>query len=202
MAALRKDKSQAKDRKKKNLKYFLDKQCLFGIDILRQIETQRINTNLRPKLGRLNENDNRKPTMIEYIFKPKYRIYFYHRNSELYNSVKGNLEKGLTVYTPTLGLANLLANIRYIGEFDAEKKVSENLVTISSVFPKSKFKYFEYEALKNNEIVEQSMYSIEIDMDRNIIERDDILMDRTAKEISAFFHEFYEVKNLGNVILF
>lgn len=184
------------------LKYFSDKQCLLGINILRQIETQRININLRPKLGRLNENDNRKPTMIEYIYKPKYRIYFSHENHELYNSVKTNLEKKTTIYTPTLGLANLMAHINYIGEFEAEKKVSNNLITINSVCPKTKFKEFDLENLMDNEIIEQSMYSIEIDLDRNITERDDILMDRTAKPITAYFNEFYEIKNLCNAILF
>lgn len=190
--------------KNKYLNYFSDKQCRIGIEIRNSILMQRINTNLRAVLGRMNVGGNRKPTMIEYIYKPKYRIYLYHSNDKLYEKLKYNLQNHLTEFTPTLGLASLISNFSFIGEFNAKQSFTKDSVIVSTIIPKRKFIDFDKAVLlKNeNEIIEQSMYPIEMDIERNVIERDDVLLDRKCKAITAYLKEYYEIKNLTNVVLF
>lgn len=192
------------DDKNNYLRYFTDKQCLIGLGIRAPIRMQRININLRAKLGRMNPNDNRKPTMMEFVYQPRYRIYVWHRNTELYDSLKRHLESHTTVYTPTLGLAGLISNFSYKGEYEAWQRNERELVEVQSVIPKSKFIGFDSSTLINagNEIIEQSMYPVEMDTSRNVTERDDILFDRTAKPISAYLTDYYQINSLGNVILF
>ena len=43
---------------------------------------------------------------------------------------------------------------------------------------------------------------IKMDIERNVTERDDILLDRKSKAISVYIKEYYEIKNLCNVVLF
>ncbi len=54
------------------LQYFQNKSCLVGIQILKPIATQRINTNLLSNITRKWEH---KPTMVEYVNNPGFRIF-------------------------------------------------------------------------------------------------------------------------------
>lgn len=193
------------------LNFFQGKTCLLSIELRKPIVMQRINTNLVSSIGRMQKYDskgkpknNHKPTTVEYVYKPKYRIYFYHENKDLYLSLKTHLQEHTSVYSPTLGLANLHSDFEFIGEFEGEKRFSDKSTQISSVIPKRKFVRFDDEALYNNEneIIEQSMFAIEMDMERNVTERDDILFDRTAKPIQAVVNEFFHLENEQNVVLF
>lgn len=193
------------------LNFFQEKSCLLSIEIRKPIVMQRVNTNLVSVIGRMQKYDskgkpknNHKPTMIEYVYEPKYRIYFHHENEELYLNLKTHLQKHTSEYSPTLGLANLHSDFEFIGEFEVEKQFSEKSVQISSVIPKRKFIGFDEEALykTENEIIEQSMFAMEMDLERNVTVRDDIIFDRTAKPIHAVVNEFYQLENEQNVVLF
>lgn len=194
-------------RKNRNeyLKFFQEKKCLIGIQILNPIVMQRINLNLRATLGRMKSTDNRKPTTMEFVYQPKYRIYFYHANSEIHNQLKQQLINKDAVYTPTMGIASLLSNFKYFEEYEATlvQDVAK-AVSIQSVIAKKYFISFDVEALKENcsEIIEQSMFAIEMDLDRNVTERDDILLERKTKSIDAFLKQYYLLSNGANIALF
>jgi len=182
------------------LQFFQNKVCLIGLQILNPILTQRINTNLLSNITRKWEH---KPTMVEYINNPKFRIYVTHSNEAFYNRLKSNLKKHKTVYTPTLGTANLLSDFSWIGEFESDKKQSNEHVEIASVIPKKNFIDFDTDFTNNNEfeIIEQSMFPVEMDMERNVTERDDILLERKAGIIKAKVTDYYQI-NGSNIILF
>lgn len=193
---------------KKGNKYlgtFQNKECLVGIQIMNPIVMQRININLRAVLGRMKPTDNRKPTMMEFVYEPKYRIYFYHQNEKVYESLKVNLTEKLAVYTPTMGLAGLLSNFEFIGEFDANEQLNKDCsVSIATVIPKKEFIRFDIEAFheKQTEIIEQSMFAIEMDTERNVTERDDIVLEKKAKYIDAFLEKYYQLSDGTNICLF
>ena len=186
------------------LKFFQPKNCLMGIQILKPIVMQRININLRATLGRVKPKD-RKPTTMEFVYQPKYRIYFHHTNNEIHSQLKKQLENKEAVYTPTMGIASLISNFEYFGEFDAELiQEPSKVVSTQSVIAKKYFISFDGEALKEkfSEIIEQSMYAIEMDLERNVTERDDILLERKAKTIDAFLTQYYQLSNGSNISLF
>lgn len=189
----------------KYLELFQDKNCLMGIQIQKPIVMQRININLRATLGRMKPTDNRKPTTMEFVYQPKYRIYFYHTNNEIHSQLKKQLENKDAVYTPTMGIASLISNFEYFGEFEAELiQEPSKVVSIQSVIAKKHFISFDIKALKEkcSEIIEQSLYAIEMDLDRNVTERDDILLERKAKTIDAFLTQYYHLSNGSNISLF
>lgn len=187
------------------LKYFQDKECLIGIQIMKPIVMQRININLRATFGRMKQTDNRKPTMMEFVYLPKYRIYFFHSQPDIYEQLSERLQAKEAVYTPTMGLASLISNFEFIGEFEASlQKFSDKVVSIQTVIPKKHFERFDAEAFntKHTEIVEQSMFAIEMDIQRNVTERDDILLERKAKSIDAFLNQYYLLSDGTNIALF
>ncbi|MDF1864569.1 MAG: type I-B CRISPR-associated protein Cas5b [Saprospiraceae bacterium] len=190
------------------LKSFQTGECQIGLQIINPIVMQRINTNLHPHdKGLIKVNQNRKPTTVEYVYQPKYRIYFTHQNQELQSSLKEHLENHTAVYTPSLGLANLLADFEFIGEFEGKKSAdnSENSVNLNSLVPREGFKNFDLDFSVHNEIIEYSQFSVEMNTEREVTKRDDVFFDRNGKPIRAFVKEFYSIQineNQQNVILF
>jgi len=192
--------------KNEYLNSFREGNCKLSIQIVSPIIMQRINTNLRAVLGRMKRTDNRKPTMVEYVYKPYYRIFFYHKNETIYNQLKINLKAHKSVYTPTLGLANLISNFSFIGEYTFTNQTNKNTL-IQTVIPKSKFIQFDIPASfeNSNEIVELSQYSIEMDLERNVTKRDDILLDRKGIAIQAEVAESQQLSinnHSINIVLF
>lgn len=187
------------------LSFFQNKECLIGIQIMKPIIMQRININLRAVLGRMRTSDNRKPTTMEFVYQPQYRIYFNHKQEFIQQTFKTKLLNKNAVYTPTMGLAGLISNFQFVDELEAT--FIEDVTTpisIHTVIPKKQFEKFDTEALskKGTEIIEQSMYAVEMDMERNVTERDDILLERKAKTIDAFLNQYYQLSNGTNISLF
>jgi len=66
--------------------------------------------------------DPRAPTPYEFVKDPKYRIYIRFKNlalKKLYEKLKRLLENHQTVYTPYLGITEMIANFEFVGDFSA-----------------------------------------------------------------------------------
>lgn len=203
------------------LRHFADKACLLSISLRGSVSLEtrfadsgdcgsnalmrRMGINLQAQLGARKAGDPPKPTLMEFVYRPKYRIYTHLQDTELYTKLKSNLESHRSVYTPTLGLAGLLSNFRFVGEFESARHSESYAVPIHSIIPKSQFLAFDNSMFEDDEmefsIVEQSMFAIEMDIERNVTERDDILLERTGKPVLAQVAQFYPV-NGSNIVLF
>lgn len=203
------------------LRHFADKACLLGLSLRGSVSLEtrfsdsgdagsnalmrRMGINLRAQLGARKAGDSPKPTLMEFVYRPKYRLYVHLRDTVLYEKLKSNLENHRSIYTPTLGLAGLLSNFRFVGEFESMPRTENAAVTIHSIIPKSQFLAFDNRMFESDEmefsIVEQSMFAIEMDTERNVTERDDILLERTGKPMLAKVTQYYPV-NGSNIVLF
>jgi len=114
-----------------------------GIVLLEKVRRYRTGLNLlitkgtqffRPKGNHLPEKGNEKQrqetprTQIpaEFIANPKFRIFFYHSNSEIMEALEYQLIKAKrTVYTPSLGLASCIAEIEFNGNFPGKFPIEE-----------------------------------------------------------------------------
>ncbi len=203
------------------LRHFADKACLVGLSLRGSISLEtrfsdageegnnalmrRMGINLRAQPGPRKHGDSPKPTLMEFVYRPKYRLYIHLSDTNLYERLKSNLESHQSVYTPTLGLAGLLSNFCFLGEFEAILQSDKTPVPIHSVIPKSQFLAFDNRMFEHPEmefaIVEQSMFAIEMDVERNVTERDDILLERNGRPIIAQVTQYYSI-NGSNVVLF
>lgn len=183
---------------------FAKKQCRLGISVLNPIIMKRLGTNLRPNLNRTS--DNPKPTLTEYVYQPKYRLYVSHEDSSLYNELRAALKAHRSVFTPSLGQASLISNFEWIGEVEADSIRPTKALPIHSVIPRRFLIELDAMALQTGEfeLVEQSLYALEMDTEREVTERDDILLNRKGEKgspIPALVTEYYAI-NDANVILF
>lgn len=179
------------NRENKYLDYFDEANCRLAIQVINPIRIQRININLSPKPGPIK--DNRKPTTMEYIVKPCYRIFFSHRNDEIYNSLKENLEEKKSVYTPVLGLAHCLANFKFLGEYEIKENNGNAL--INSILLKSEVKSIDTSLWNENQvrIQEQAMYPLEMNTTREVTKRDNILFDLNGNPIQAEVQKYFHL---------
>ncbi len=182
----------------KYLDYFSDKSCLMGLQLCRPLKTTRVGINLRPDRSRYK--DNPKPTLFELISEPHYRIFFHHKDERLQTHLSELIKHHCSVYTPSLGLANLVANVWWQGEVGAVVENSTEAVSINSVIPIRQFVRFG--EMEDSNIVSQTMFAIEMDKQRNVTERDDILFDRDGNPIKAVVTQFFKTSAYGNVVLF
>jgi CRISPR-associated protein Cas5h len=202
------------------LKHFANKACLVGISLRgsvaiqehfdevrgdgEQVLMRRMGINLRAELGSRKEGSPPKPTLTEYVYRPKYRLYIHLQDNELHSLLLNKLQTHHTVYTPTLGLAGLISNFKFIGEFETQPESLDKALPIHSIIPKKQFLAFEnsmFDDGKEFYIVEQSMYAVEMDEERNVTERDDILLERTGKPVLAKVKQYYPI-NGSNIVLF
>jgi len=190
------------------LKQFEPDACKIGLQVINPIIMQRISTNLHPhNNGLIKATHNRKPTTIEYVYYPKYRVYFTHTNNEIYKQLKENLQNHQSFYTPTLGLANLLSDFEFIGEFNLTEinADKEKSVLINSAIPRQQLIDLDLNKTKVNEIIEYSQYAVEMNTIREVTKRDDIFFDRKGHQIGAFVNSYYKIiikQSENNVILF
>lgn len=180
------------------LEYFQPGACVVGIQLINPIKTQRIGVNLRPNRGRWKINP--KPTLMEFISEPKYRIWLHHKDADLQLQLKTALQSHTAVFIPSLGLANLMADFAWIGEYETEKRTSSEAVAIHSVLPRQQF--IRFGEMNDSDIIEQSMFSMEMDTDRSVTGRDDILIDRKGKAIYAVVTHYYPILDYGSIALF
>lgn len=56
-----------------------------------------------------------------------YRVFFSHKNENIYSTLKNRLKNNMFVYPPYLGLSEFLATIRYIGEGKVQRNTNEGI---------------------------------------------------------------------------
>ena len=184
------------------LESFNNENCKVAIQVVNPIKIQRLNINLSVEPGLIK--GNRKPTMLEYVTDPYYRIYFWHSDQNLMDDLLQHLKNKTSVYTPVLGLSHCLANFKLLGIFDL--KLLESTDVIHSVIPKSQIVDIDSQYWEENEIhiQEQDMYPLEMNTKREVTKRDSILFDINGKPVKATVTNGYQVSmnnKPSNIIL-
>jgi len=189
------------------LRYFSPGSCKIGVQVMRPLTFQRININLRAVFGAMKPNDNRKPTLMEFVHKPRYRIFVSHSDEALLRDLEACLQRKQAVFTPSMGLANLIANYEWVGSFPYIELTDDEFIPIHSVIPRRRLIKLNPEKTFSggNRIVEVSQYSLEMDEQRHVLDRDDIILDQKGAPISARVTQYHQLiidNKEHNVILF
>lgn len=191
------------------LKHFTIDQLSIAIKIINPIKKTMVAQNLIDTKNALGPGMNlitqRTQINFEYIKSPKYRIYFAHKDEELFQKLKNNLREHKSVYTPVLGLSENIADFKYIGDYKALSESSNNYVLINSVVPLALInvdeqKIFDYESEYFTERL-----PLEMTNERVVTKFDDILFERTGKPLNLLLKEnFYRIeynnKHIDNIV--
>lgn len=162
--------------KDENPEFFSKDNCFISLKIMSNLKKTKIPMNYLKTVSRteISRFKNHKPTNIEFLKNPRYRIYFHHIDEIFFSSFCMNIKEHKTVYTPSLGIAGCLLNFEFVGLFDIEKKQINDFINIDSV------------ALETN--------VLDIDFNSNVkIKRTTLPLEmKNNREVTSYGNLFYE----------
>jgi len=180
--------------------HFTKKNAHIAIRINKPIKKIRISQNLIDTKRAVLFSRIRQRTQIrfEYVKDPGYRIYFQHNDHLLYQRFKTCLQNHESVYTVSLGLSELLANFKFIGEFDLYELENKKPVLLNSVLPIQLSTDFKIETGKA--YFSEDM-PIEMDKQRVVSQFGKFFYERNGMPVMAKPDKYFKVEN-GDTILF
>ncbi|MCK8827888.1 type I-B CRISPR-associated protein Cas5b [Natroniella acetigena] len=185
--------------KEEYLSYFQNKECRIGIQIKEPIKKTRINLNLidTKKAKLMSRIDTRTQIKTEFLKDIKYRIYFHHQDSKLYDQLKSYLKEHKSVYSISLGLSENLANFKYISEYEVDK-IEDNqdwvdLITVlridSDYLAKGDIDFSQAKEYFSDKV------ALEMKEDREVIDYAQVLFERSGESIKAKPKEYYRLES-------
>ena len=182
------------------LRHFLLKDAKIGCKIIEPIKKVRIGENMiNTKLAvKMHLIKNRNQVRIEFVKDPRYRIYFTHSDEALYNNLRSLLVNHQSIYTPCLGLSQLICNSRFGGE-SGLKSLGEGLQTIDSVVPG---KCLIRPVIEEGKEYFSELLPNEMNEGRVVTDYNEILFERNGEKIKAEARNLWEIDNSGERIAF
>lgn len=135
----------------------------------------------------------------EFLKDPRYTLYFSHSDSEIYETLKQHLEEHTSIYTPYLGISELIANFEYLGEFETNEVTGNGSVEINSVLPKKHITTDSIELTDNAEYFNVRMPN-RMTNKRVTEEYIEIIFERNGQPIKAKPDKYWQLENGKNII--
>lgn len=182
------------------LNYFQGNTSACGVKIINPIRKTRLAVNLidtKQDKQFFANTAHHTQVIIEFLKRPKYRIYFSHIDQSLYNEVKRNIQKHCTYYTLCLGLSECLAQFEYIGEYTMERAEDKGNVTVVTVIPLQSVS--DYKIISGYEYYSETVPA-EMDPQRRITRYQRVLYERNGKPINCILNEYYRLEMNENVL--
>jgi CRISPR-associated protein Cas5h len=120
---------------------FSPNQCQIAISVRTPIRKvmQTVNYMFVTSKSHVNNSKGHTQIPLEFVLPGRdeanlrYRIYFSHRDSSVYESVKKRIQSSRYVYPPYLGLSELLGQLNWVAEAEGTLMESNDVVPIHSV---------------------------------------------------------------------
>lgn len=187
--------------KQNYISFFSKDKANIALKIVSPIKKVRITENLIDTKRALNMHIIKTRTQIrfEFIKDPKYRIYFYHSDNNIYEREKKLIKAHQCIYTPYLGLSELLCNFAFIDEFEITAyNDMDKFIDIDSVVPIPYIKEANFD--KPGEYFSITMPN-EMQKDRIVTKYEEVLFERRGGKVNAKVNKIWELEN-GEQILF
>ncbi len=145
---------------------------------------------------------NRTQIRIEFLKDSAYVIYFSHKDDNIFNLLKSNLENHKSVYSVSLGLSELLANFKLIDKIEIEDSKSDDWIMIDSVLPCSYLKDDDSVDFEVSREIFKVNFPILMQPNRVVNKREDILFERNGKPIKCKVTQFWKTEEGKNIVFF
>lgn len=177
----------------------LDKsKSLIALGIKHPIKKTRIAQNLIKTKNHFYNITDRKPTNIEYLVNPGYRIYVSIYDEPLHRQLNELLESHRSVYSVSLGLSENLAQFQYIGDYEFQEIRGE--ADIHSVIPVNE------QFNDNTFIIEpdkeyfKDTFSAQMTLDRIVTEYQQVVFERNGQTIRMKGIDYVKIGNGENIL--
>lgn len=189
------------------LNYFSKKDANIGLRLLHPVKKTRLGINLINTKGnywtlvKKSGHEPRTQIRTEFLKDPKFRLYVSHADEKIHKTLRENLTQHKSVFTPCLGLSELLCNFSYVGEFNLSERET-NETEINSVVPISglvqKRDSIEFEPDKK---YFKEKLPMEMTPDRVVTEYGEVIYEADGNTIKTVPKKFWEIEN-GERIIF
>lgn len=191
------------------LNYFSKEKVKIALRLINPISKTRIGINLINTKDKhwtlVNKSGHLPRTQIrtEFLKNAKFRLYLNHSDKDIYEKLKGNLQEHKSVYTPSLGLSELLCNFSYIDEFSITEQIGEE-TDINSVVPVSQLAEEKgsviFETDSGKKYFKEKL-PMEMTNEREVTEYGEVIYEAEGKSIRVIPKKYWELEN-GEKILF
>lgn len=178
--------------KQEYIPFFDKSQSQIAIQIMNPIKKTRIAMNLINTKESMNIIRSRTQIRFEMLKNVKYRIYFFHSNSQLYDKLLSFLKEHKSVYTPCLGLSENIANFKFVNEVECEEKSSADHISVVSVVPSSGKQDLLLDFNKEDEYFQETI-PIVMDKDRVVTEYSMVTFERNGRPMKVKVNKFWEL---------
>lgn len=185
---------------------FYPESARLAIRVLNPLKKIRININLIKTDDGFYLWDNimkgsepHSPTPFEFVKEPKYRIYIWLKDKELHRKFKDFLQNHKSIYTPYLGISEMIANFTFIGEFDATMGETIKETEIHSVVRRDKSKLIV--DVKEGWTYIRERIPIFMDSNRVVQEYADVFFEANANPMKVESTTFYKIGEENIVFL-
>jgi len=187
--------------KRDYFRHFLKDDAKIACRILAPIKKVRVGENLidTKSAVKMHLIKNRTQIRFEFVKDPRYRIYCSHSDEGIYAKLKELISGHRTVYTPSLGLSQLICNFEYSGEYRLHKSEVDEIQTIESVVP-GRCLLGSPDFEDGKEYFSEVMPT-EMGEGREVKEYGEVLFERNGHAIRAKTKDLWELEN-GERILF
>jgi len=159
------------------------------------------------KISKVNLIKNRTQIRFELLKNPKYRLYVNISNDDLYLKLKKLLKEHKTIYTPSLGISEFIANFNYVGEYsliDNNTNINNennNFTTVNTLIRRDNIINDEINLNHEKEYLFSKIPN-EINQDRITTEYVDIFYEKNGEPINCKIKEVYYINELKEYISF
>jgi CRISPR-associated protein Cas5h len=187
-------------RKEDYLKQMGKDKASIGVGLLAEVKKTRLAENLidTDKTGRFNLIKNRTQIRFEMLRNPRFRVYFSHIDTDTQRALVELLKEHKCVYTPCLGLSELLADYKYIEEYDGSIIHPKEPMRLASSILENQVEELIFE--EDYQYITETL-PLEMAPDRTVLEYGSVLFERGAKQLQARVRSCTQLSD-GSVIAF
>jgi CRISPR-associated protein Cas5h len=189
------------------LNKFSHDRCRIAIKIVNPVKKVRIGINLINTKGgywTLYSNQYHEPrTQIrtEFLKAPYFRIYYAHEDEKLFKAIAELLKEHKSTYTVSLGLSELLADFKYIGEYDSEQKTGNEFAEFQTPIIESNLIQSGLAIESGRKYFKEKM-PIKMNPERIVEKYDDVIFEPDGKTIKAKVKNYFRLENGENITFF
>lgn len=180
---------------------FSNDKCQIGLSVRTPIRKlfQTVNYLFVKNKSDLNGINGHTQIPIEFLFPSLegsqivYRLYFWHEDKGIYESLKNHLKMKTFVYPPYMGLSELLSSLDFVKEVEVQKIYpNTDKVKFDSVVRISEMQEHSLELLPSSRFLKEFM-TRSFDKERKIIETDSYLMEQNNQIIGILKVPYYQL---------
>ncbi|MBI2953918.1 MAG: type I-B CRISPR-associated protein Cas5 [Chloroflexi bacterium] len=180
---------------------FAGEMARLSVALVAPLKTIRLGINWvdtkEPSALRVGLVSQRTQINIEFLKEPRFRVYALLKDERLRADLSHMLREHSSVYTPCLGMSEMLADFAWLGDWEAEP-LGAGVIDVATALPVAAVVWPEEGqgvAFEDGQHYDRKKVPRVLDDDRAVLEWQDILVETSAKTIRAHVAEGWRVGN-------